>query len=110
MPRTAPSATRELTQASSRYSVTILIFWLVRLFANKAIDRKFALSAGDRMSLKFTATEDGKRKRAHQIFLTIASSDSSLAESWPLEVKSDGKAKIELVRSLGQLHLNQTGC
>jgi oligosaccharyltransferase complex subunit delta (ribophorin II) len=68
-----------------------------RLSPDKPLSSKVALEAGDKLKLQLTSTEGSKAKRAHQVFLTLATANKGLSESWPFEMKPDGKAKIELV-------------
>ena len=60
---------------------------------------KDTLSIGPQDSLKvlFTTNDGGKAKRAHQTFLQLLDPSSELETSFPLQVKDNGKAKIDLV-------------
>lgn len=63
---------------------------------------KNALSLGDKDSIKviLTAKENGKAKRPHQAFLVLreTTSTSGLDVQFPLTVKENGKAVVEIVR------------
>jgi len=67
-----------------------------KLSPDRPLASKLPLEAGDKLKLQLTSTEGSKAKRAHQVFLTLATSTNGLSESWPFDMKPDGKAKIEL--------------
>jgi oligosaccharyltransferase complex subunit delta (ribophorin II) len=56
-----------------------------------------SLKSTESIKLALTVTNGGKGRRAHQVFLTLASEESGLEESFPLDVKENGKAKLDLV-------------
>jgi oligosaccharyltransferase complex subunit delta (ribophorin II) len=68
-----------------------------RLSPSSPIAKPLSLSASDTLKIALT-TKDGKSgARPHQAFLTIREQDTGLEESFPLSVKDNGKAKLDVV-------------
>lgn len=68
------------------------------LTPNEPLSESLTFDTGDKLKILLT-TQDGKKAvRAHQTFLTLTDSATSLSESFPFTSKDNGKAKVELVR------------
>lgn len=75
-----------------------------RIVQNKALSKPVSLGPSDTLKILLTTKEEKNAKRAHQAFVQIKDPKSHLDTSFALQVKDNGKGKIELVR----LHLQQT--
>lgn len=60
------------------------------------------LSAGSSLKLLLTTTENSSPKRPHQASLVLLDSSTGLEMSFPLSVKENGKAKLEIVSGLAE--------
>ncbi|OTB19421.1 hypothetical protein K445DRAFT_305804 [Daldinia sp. EC12] len=58
------------------------------------------LDSFDSLKVILTAKEDGKGKRPHQAFLVLREPTSGLEAPFPLTVKENGKATVEIVRHI----------
>lgn len=71
----------------------------LRLIPNKNLSKTVKLGSSDTLKILLTVKEDKKVKRPHQVFLLLEDPSSGLDTSFPLSVKENGKAKVELVCS-----------
>lgn len=55
------------------------------------------LGSTDSLKISLTATNGKKPRKPHQCFLTLTDETTGLEESYPLSVKENGKAKLDLV-------------
>jgi oligosaccharyltransferase complex subunit delta (ribophorin II) len=63
------------------------------------------LGATDTLKLLLTTVDGKSAKRPHQAFLTLTDPTTGLEESFVLNVKESGKAKVDLVRMVSHLML-----
>ena len=71
-----------------------------RLSPSSPLAKPITFTASDTLKLALT-TKDGKSGvRPHQAFLTFTEQDAGLEESFPISVKDNGKAKLDLVGAL----------
>lgn len=68
-----------------------------RLNPTKPLAKSVSLGAADTLKLLLTAVEGSTAKRPHQAFLTLTDPATGLEDSYVLNVKDSGKAKVELV-------------
>ena len=77
----------------------------LRLSPSSPIAKPLTFTASDTLKIALT-TKDGKSgARPHQAFLTLTEQESGLEESFPLSVKDNGKAKLDLVRRIILQHI-----
>jgi oligosaccharyltransferase complex subunit delta (ribophorin II) len=57
-----------------------------------------SLGPADTLKLLLTTVDGKSAKRPHQAFLTLTDPTTGLEESFVLNVKDSGKAKVDLVR------------
>ena len=55
------------------------------------------LGFADSLKISLTTTNSKKPRKAHQCFLTLTDEVTGLEESYPMSVKENGKAKLDLV-------------
>ncbi|KAJ2904075.1 oligosaccharyltransferase subunit ribophorin II [Zalerion maritima] len=55
-----------------------------------------SLGSTDSLKLVLTTKENGKGKRPHQAFLLISEPNTGLEAPFPLDIKEDGKAKVDV--------------
>ena len=70
---------------------------LPRIGENKVLSKPVSLGASDTLKILLTTKEDNKAKRPHQAFLLVRDPKSKLDTSFALQVKENGKGKIDLV-------------
>jgi oligosaccharyltransferase complex subunit delta (ribophorin II) len=70
-----------------------------RLIPHKSLSKPVQLGSSDTLKILLTVKEDKKVKRPHQAFLLLEDPATGLDTSFPLSVKENGKAKVELVCS-----------
>ena len=68
-----------------------------RVIENKALKNSLSIGPQESLKLLFTTKEGGKAKRAHQTFLQLHDQASGLETAFPLQVKENGKAKLDIV-------------
>ncbi|KAI1802905.1 Oligosaccharyltransferase subunit Ribophorin II-domain-containing protein [Daldinia bambusicola] len=70
----------------------------VRQFNDKSpvLQTPVVLDSSDSLKVLLTAKEDGKGKRPHQAFLVLREPASGLEAPFPLTVKENGKATVEI--------------
>ncbi|KAI1408938.1 Oligosaccharyltransferase subunit Ribophorin II-domain-containing protein [Hypoxylon sp. FL1857] len=72
----------------------------VRQFSEKApLTTPVVFESSDSLKLLLTAKESGKGKRPHQAFLVLREPTSGLEAPFPLTVKDNGKATVEIKHS-----------
>ena len=62
-----------------------------------------SLGPTDTLKLLLTTVNGKSAKRPHQVFLTLTDPTTGLEESFILNVKESGKAKVDLVRIVSGL-------
>jgi oligosaccharyltransferase complex subunit delta (ribophorin II) len=62
------------------------------------LKKPLVFGSADTLKLLLTTQQNGSPKLAHQSFLLLKDPVSGLDISYPLSVKENGKAKLELVR------------
>ena len=70
-----------------------------RFSESKPLSKPIRLGKSDTLKLLLTTQESGSAKAPHQAFVLLKDEDSGLGLSYPLSVKDNGKAKMELVSS-----------
>ena len=73
----------------------MLIFY--RLSATTPLAKLVSLGPTDTLKLLLTTVDGKTAKRPHQAFLTLTEPTTGLEESFALNVKDNGKAKLDLV-------------
>ncbi|KAH9892999.1 Oligosaccharyltransferase subunit Ribophorin II-domain-containing protein [Xylariomycetidae sp. FL2044] len=69
-------------------------------FSEKApLSTSLTLGAGESLKVLLTAKEGGKGKRPHQAFVVLKEPESGLEAPFPLTVKENGKAVVEIKHS-----------
>jgi oligosaccharyltransferase complex subunit delta (ribophorin II) len=71
---------------------------LLRFDAKAPLAQPVTLGSLETLKLGLTAQEDGKGKRPHQAFLVLQEQDSGLETPFPMTVKENGKAIVQIVR------------
>jgi oligosaccharyltransferase complex subunit delta (ribophorin II) len=69
-----------------------------RLSTEAPLASPVPFSSSDTLKVLLTAKEGSKAKRPHQAFLILREPDSGLEAPFPLTVKENGKATVEIVR------------
>ncbi|CAI6335614.1 unnamed protein product [Periconia digitata] len=67
-----------------------------KLSPDTPLGKSVSLGDSDSLKLLLTTTDGKKAKRPHQAFLTLTDPTSGLEESFVLDVKESGKAKVDL--------------
>lgn len=68
-----------------------------RLSPSSPVAKPVSLTASDTLKIALTTKDGRSGARPHQAFLTFKEQDSGLEESFPLSVKDNGKAKLDVV-------------
>ncbi|TKX18439.1 putative oligosaccharyltransferase subunit Ribophorin II [Elsinoe australis] len=66
------------------------------LSPDSTLSKELSLGTTDSLKIVLTTVEGKTPKRPHQAFFTLFESQTGLEESWPLNVKDNGKAKLSL--------------
>ncbi|KAF2152029.1 hypothetical protein K461DRAFT_242827 [Myriangium duriaei CBS 260.36] len=68
------------------------------LSSNSERSKVLSLGVADTLKIVLTTLDGSTPKRPHQAFLTLRQQEKELEESFPLSVKDNGKAKVELTQ------------
>ncbi|PNS14203.1 hypothetical protein CAC42_6716 [Sphaceloma murrayae] len=68
------------------------------LSADSLLPIELALGTGDSLKILLTTVDGKTPKRPHQAFFTLSDPETGLEESWPLNVKENGKAKFDITQ------------
>jgi hypothetical protein len=79
-----------------------------RILENKPLSKLVSLSDSDTLKVTLTTQEGGSAKRPHQAFLLLKDFETGLDVSYPFAVKNNGKAKLEVVSHVHNLHQSVT--
>ncbi|KAF4553172.1 Oligosaccharyltransferase subunit Ribophorin II-like protein [Elsinoe fawcettii] len=66
------------------------------LSPDSLLSKELSLGTADTLKITLTTVDGKTAKRPHQAFFTLFEPASGLEESWPLNVKENGKAKLDL--------------
>ncbi|KAK0731187.1 Dolichyl-diphosphooligosaccharide--protein glycosyltransferase subunit Swp1 [Lasiosphaeris hirsuta] len=67
-----------------------------KLNAKSPLSKPIALGSTDTLKVTFTAKDNGKGKRPHQAFVILKEQDSGLEAPFPLTLKENGKAVVQI--------------
>lgn len=69
-----------------------------RFSSSSPLSKQVSVGAADTLKVILTTTDDKSPKRPHQAFLTLHDPKTGLEESFPFNIKENGKGKVEVVR------------
>lgn len=81
-----------MSGSAPKHSLTIL-----RLNPSTPLAKSVSLGASESLKLLLTTVDGKTAKRPHQAFLTLTDPTTGLEESFVLNVKENGKGKVDLV-------------
>ncbi|EEP77625.1 conserved hypothetical protein [Uncinocarpus reesii 1704] len=87
---------KEKFETHIRGGSRIMLTVLSRLLDKKPLSKPIPLGQADTLKLLLTAQEGRAPKKPHQAFLLLKDAESGLDISYPLAIKDNGKARLEL--------------
>jgi len=83
---------------------------LHRFTQKSPLSQSIPFSTTETLKITLTAQEKGKGKRPHQAFLVLRETTTGVEAPFPLTVKDNGKATLEIVRPLAPLQNKTKNC
>jgi oligosaccharyltransferase complex subunit delta (ribophorin II) len=78
-------------------SLLLTAAFSVRLNPKSALPSPVTLRHADTAKISLVAKDNGKGKRPHQAFVILKEEDSGLEAPFPLTVREDGRASVQIV-------------